>query len=189
LRFQIENLCNAGIGILSGAMAGKQLFARLVAEAVAPAEPEPAFLDFVGVRVATASFLRESVIAFRDYARSTLPNLYPVIANAAEPVAEEITFFMRHRNDALWACNLDDGGAVADVQLLGELDEVQRATFDRVVKLGTATAPALAASSEQAPVVGATAWNNRLSGLASLGLLMERRGGKTKIFTPVLRSF
>jgi hypothetical protein len=189
VQFLIESLYNDNVGILSGALAGKQLFAKLVAEAAAPTEPEPAFLDFAGVRVATASFLRESVIAFRDYARSTLPNLYPVIANAAEPVAEEIAFFMRHRNDALWACTLDHGGAVSDIQLLGQLDEVQRATFDSVVKLGTATAPSLAAASEQAPAVGATAWNNRLSGLASLGLLMERRGGKTKIFTPVLRSF
>ena len=34
--------------------------------------------------------------------------------------------------------------------------------------------------------IGPTAWNNRLSNLASRGLLIERRGGKTKTFAPVL---
>lgn len=173
--------------ILSGAQAGRHLFAKLVANAPAPNEPEPAFLDFSGVSVATASFLRESVVAFRDYARSTLPNLYPVIANANDAVAEELVFFLRHRADALWACDLDNGRPV-NAHLLGELEEVQRATFERVLQLRSASAPALAAESQGEMGVGATAWNNRLSNLAGRGLLIERRGGKTKTFTPVLET-
>jgi len=176
-----------GSEILSGAQMGKQLFAALVAGAKRPDEPEPAFIDFTGIRVATASFLRESVIAFRDYARSTLTTLYPVIANATPPVTEEIAFFLHHRNDALWACDREPNGAIRNIRLLGELDDTQRATFESVLRLGEATAPALAAN-EQGATVGATAWNNRLSSLAALGLLMERRGGKTKLFVPVLRS-
>jgi hypothetical protein len=172
--------------ILTGAQAGRRLFATLVANARAPAEPEPAFLDFFGISVATSSFLRESVIAFRDYARSMLSTLYPVIANAADPVAEELAFFLRHRADALWACDLDKHGAPVNARLLGELDEVQRATFDRVLHLGSTSAPALAAQSGGESGVGPTAWNNRLSNLAARGLLIERRGGKTKTFAPVL---
>jgi hypothetical protein len=174
--------------ILSGTQAGRRLFARLVASAAAPKDPEPAFLDFSGIRVATSSSLRESVVAFRDYARSTLPNLYPVIANSNDAVAEEFAFFLSHRADAFWACDLDDGGRPINARLLGELDEVQRATFDRVLHLGSASAPALAAQNGGEAGVGPTAWNNRLSNLAARGLLIERRGGKTKTFAPVLET-
>ena len=174
--------------ILTGAQTGRRLFGKLVANAAAQVEPDPAFLDFSGIDVATSSFLRESVVAFRDYARSTLPNFYPVIANAAEPVAEELAFFLRHRGDALWACELDSAGDAHQPPFLGELDEVQRATFDRVTQLGSASAPALAALTDKGSAIGATAWSNRLSNLASRGLLIERRGGKTKTFTLVLET-
>lgn len=175
-----------GNRILTGAQPGRSLFAQLVAKAPAPSEPEPAFLDFSGIEVATASFLRESVVAFRDYARSTLPNLYPVVANAAEAITEELSFFLRHRGDALWACDISAAGVVRNARLLGELDDVQRETFDRVLELGAASAPSLAAAVGGESGVGPTAWNNRLSNLANRGLLIERRGGKTKTFAPVL---
>jgi hypothetical protein len=177
-----------GDRILTGAQPGRQLFSQLVANAPGSNEPEPGFLDFSGIEVATSSFLRESVIAFRDYARSTLPNLYPVVANAAEAVAEELTFFLRHRSDALWACDLNEDGVPRNARLLGELDDVQRATFDLVLELGAASAPSLAAASGVGSGVGPTAWNNRLTNLAARGLLIERRGGKTKTFAPVLET-
>jgi hypothetical protein len=185
VRFSIKSLAEKKT-TLSGAELGRRLFAKFVAAALVPAEPELVFLDFSGVNVATASFLRESVVAFRDYARSTLPNLYPVIANAQDAVIEELVFFLRSRADAFWACDLDVSGQPINPRLLGELDEVQRATFDRVLQLGWASAPALAARSSGKEGIGPTAWNNRLSNLASRGLLIERRAGKTKTFVPVL---
>jgi hypothetical protein len=179
-------LLTGGERILAGAQPGRSLFGQLVAKASAPSEPEPAFLDFSGVEVATASFLRESVVAFRDYARSTVPNLYPVVANAVEAITEELAFFLRHRSDAVWACDIDAASVVRNARLIGELDDVQRETFDRVLKLGAATAPTLAAAGGSEAGVGPTAWNNRLSNLVNRGLLIERRGGKTKTFAPVL---
>src|SRR5688500_19015045 len=95
-----------GNKVLSGVQAGRHLLGKLVAAARRPGDPQPAFRDVSGVYVATASFLREGVIAFRDHARSTLPALYPVIANASPAVTEELEFFLRHRRDALWACQL-----------------------------------------------------------------------------------
>ena len=124
------------------------------------------------------------MIAFRDYARSTLPPVYPVVANASAPVIEELAFFLRQRKDALWACRLTEAGAPRDPQLLGELDDAHCSTFALVARLGTATAPGLAARSDEK--LAPTAWNNRLSFLAARGLLIERRAGKTKIFKPVL---
>lgn len=177
-----------GSKILTGAQAGRSLFAKLLANTSSPIHPEPAFLDFTGIDVATSSFLRESIITFRDYARSTLPTLYPVMANANEAVTEEFTFFLRHRAEAFWACDLDRASRPTNIRLLGELDQVQRETLDLVLNLGSASAPTLAATKIGANDVGPTAWNNRLSNLATRGLLVERRSGKTKTFAPVLEA-
>ena len=136
------------------------------------------------MEVATASFLREGVIAFRDHARSTLPALYPVIANASPAGTEELEFFLRHRRDALWTCRLTPSGEPRDPRILGELDEAHQSTFDLVARLKSASAPGLAAQSKER--LAPTAWNNRLSSLAARGLLIERRSGKTKTFAPVL---
>jgi hypothetical protein len=173
-----------GERVLSGVQAGRQLLGKLVAAARPPDNPEPAYLDFEGVEVATASFLREGVIAFRDHARSTLPALYPVIANASPAVIEELEFFLRHRRDALWACQLTPSGEPREPKIVGELDEAHQSTFDLVARLKSASAPGLAAQSKEG--LAPTAWNNRLSSLAARGLLIERRSGKTKTFAPVL---
>ena len=172
--------------VLSGVQAGRRVFAGMVAEAAPPVSDETAYLDFSGIEVATSSFLRESVMAFRDYARSTLPNLYPVVANPSEAVTEELDFLLKHRKDALWSCRLGRDGEVTEGTILGELDSGHRIAFDMVARLRTASAPDLAAQGDAG--VGPTAWNNRLAYLAARGLLMERRAGKSKIFTPVLET-
>lgn len=185
MRVLIVNLAG-GQPVLSGVQAGRQLLGKLVAAARPPPQPEPAYLDFEGITVATASFLRESVIAFRDHARATVPALYPVIANGSPAVTEELEFFLRHRKDALWACRLTSAGEPRDPKILGELDDAHRATFELVTRLRTASAPSLAAQSQER--LAPTAWNNRLSNLAARGLLIERRSGKTKTFAPVLEA-
>lgn len=171
--------------ILTGSTPGRKMLAALIAATASAEAPEAVFLDFGSIEVATSSFLRESVIGFRDFARSSLQNIYPVVANASRDVIEELEFFARHRGDVLWACTINDEGMVSDASLIGELDPAQRATFDTVVRLGAATAPELAAQSGGV-AIGPTAWNNRLSALAAKGLLVERRGGKTKSFSPLL---
>ena len=59
---------------------------------VEPGQPEPAFLDFSGVDAATSSFLRESVLGYRDALRMRRSRLYPVISNADEGVEEELDY-------------------------------------------------------------------------------------------------
>jgi hypothetical protein len=175
-----------GQTVLSGVHSGRKLFAQLVAHAAPPSQDEVAYLDCAGVRVATGSFLRESILAFRDYARTTLPNLYPVVANPAEAVVEELDFLLKHRKDALWICQLDSAGQASQASIIGELDVGHRATFEMVAALRTASAPDLAQRGDGA--IGPTAWNNRLAYLAARGLLIERRVGKSKTFTPVLET-
>ncbi|MBO4227899.1 DUF4325 domain-containing protein [Bradyrhizobium neotropicale] len=157
----------------------------MIAATASPEAATTVFLDFKGVEVATSSFLREAIIGFRDYARLTATIVYPVAANLAPPVLEELEFFLRARNDVFWVCDLDADGQVSSARLLGDLDPAQRATFDAVRDLGSVTAPELAARfSDQN--IGPTAWNNRLSGLAAKGVLVERKVGKTKSFSSLL---
>lgn len=176
-----------GQTVLSGAMAGRRLLSILIANTPAAETPAPAFLDFSGIEVATASFLREAVIGFRDYARLSLPNVYPAVANLTVAVAEELEFFVRARGDVLWSCELSSNDRVTTACLIGDLDPAQRATFEAVREVGGITAPELAVRFADAQI-GPTAWNNRLSALASKGLLIERRQGKSKSFSPLLEN-
>ena len=185
MRFSVYELCGCQ-PILSGVRAGRHAFALMAAQATPPVSEETAYLDFSGIEVATSSFLRESVMAFRDYARSTLPYLYPVVANPSEAVTEELDFLLKHRKDALWSCRLSADDDVTEATVLGELDPGHRIAFDLVARLHAASAPELAAQGDAG--IGPTAWNNRLAFLASRGLLIERRAGKSKIFKPVLET-
>ena len=184
MRYGLLDLMD-GQTVLSGAIPGRRLLSALIAATPLVETPIPAFLDFSGVEVATASFLRESVIGFRDYARLSLPNIYPVVANLAAAVAEELDFFVRARGDVLWSCDLDPEDEVVAARLIGDLDPAQRATFDAAQELGAISAPELATRFADQHI-GPTAWNNRLSALASKGLLIERRQGKSKSFSPLL---
>lgn len=174
-----------GQTVLAGAIAGRRLLIALIAATPSADSPTALFLDFNDVEVATASFLRESVIAFRDYARQSLPNIYPAAANLNAAVAEELDFFVRSRGDVLWSCELDLQGNVIAARLIGELDPAQRVTFNAVLESGAISAPELATRFADARI-GPTAWNNRLSALASKGLLVERRQGKSKSFSSLL---
>lgn len=184
MRHRLINL-TGGSTVLSGAISGRTLLSALIAATPSSAAPTPAFLDFTEIEVATASFLREAVIGFRDYARQSLRNVYPAVANLADAVAEELEFFVRARGDVLWRCELGSGDTVISARLIGELDPAQRATFEAALELGTITAPELAARFADRQI-GPTAWNNRLSALAAKGLLVERKQGKTKSFSPLL---
>jgi hypothetical protein len=174
-----------GRSVLSGGMAGRKLLTAFIAATASPEAATAVFLDFKGVEVATSSFLREAIIGFRDYARLTVTDVYPVAANLAPPVLEELEFFLRSRNDVFWICDLDVTERVNGARLLGDLDPAQRATFDAVHDLGVVTAPELAARFSNQNI-GPTAWNNRLSGLAAKGVLVERKVGKTKSYSSLL---
>src|SRR5207248_1650663 len=159
----------------AGAVNGKAALSRLLgATTIEPAKPEPVFLDFSGVDVATASYLRESVLAFRELVRGRRSTFYPVIAGANADVRDELAELMRTRGDVLMVCTLDHSGNVIKAGLIGDLDPKQRWTFDLVRKHGETDAGELMrAYGEREGLKHTTAWNNRLAALASRGLLME----------------
>ena len=187
MRLKIRDL--ADHTILAGAGLGRQLLSQLIAQTSVNEAPGVVFLDFQGIRVATSSFLRESVLGFRDFLLSTPTGKYVAVANLAAPVVEELAFLLTHRGDAFWACTLNATDRPTDARLIGKLDEVHESTFRRVLELGLASAPELASLQDDEDAVGTTAWNNRLQALTSRGILKERRTGKTKVFSPVLEAY
>lgn len=169
---------------LAGTAMGRQMLAQLIAETQPVPTPAVAYLDFGGIDIATGSFLREAVLGFRDFSRAAIGTLYPVVANANAAIEEELTVYLRDRNDAIWACSLDSTGP-QDPHVLGELDAAQAMTLQLIIKHGPTSAPELARLRPN-DGIGTTAWNNRLATLTAKGVLMELKTGKTKLFAPVM---
>jgi hypothetical protein len=177
-----------GSTVLAGASNGKRVLAKLVALTVQePLEPEPFFLDFVRIDLATASFLRESVLILRNIVRGQRSNFYPVIANANADTCDELHELVgNQRSDVLIACTLSESGTVSNVGLIGQLEPVQQKTFDLVRSIGETDAGELMrAHGADDRTTRTTAWNNRLTSLTFLGLLVEVSQGRTKRYKPL----
>ena len=185
MKIDLMELCNSQV--LAGALKGRKALSQLLAEITRePNEPETIFLDFSGVDVATASFLRESVLAFRDIVRRRRSHFYPVVANANEVIREELMELLRLRRDVIMACVVSDNSAVDQVSLMGELDPKQHLTFELVRVHGETDARTLMREyGEKEGVKHPTAWNNRLASLASLGLVIEQSQGRAKRYRPL----
>lgn len=188
MRQRIDIARTAPGEVLSGAQRGQQLLVKLLSEVMAePEAPEPFFLDFSGVQEATASFLRESILAFRDLVRTRRSHSFPVVANANQAVQEDLTELVKSRGGVLLICSLDAEGVVSQPRVIGDLDPKQQLTFDLVRKLGQTDAVALREHSGDSSVVP-TVWNNRLAALVSLGLIVEDiSSGRTKRYRPLLQ--
>lgn len=184
-RIAIGNL-SAG-PVLSGALRGQELLVKLLPKVGAePSEPKPVFLDFSGIDAATASFLRESVLALRDFFRGRRSNIFPVIANANSAVCEDLGELVKSRGGVLVVCDLAADGEVTSPRILGSLDPKQQLTFDLVRQYGETDAAELMRT-QISESVGATAWNNRLSSLVNLGVIVEGGAGRTKRYRPLLQ--
>ncbi|MGJ4932250.1 hypothetical protein ACQR1I_35470 [Bradyrhizobium sp. HKCCYLS2038] len=142
-------------------------------------------LNFEWVKVATSSFLRESVLAFRDMVRSRRSNFYPVAANVNADVREELEDLLTRRGGVLMSCVVRDD-EVVEAAPIGELDLKQRLTFDLVQERRETDAGELMRDfAATDPVKSPTAWNNRLSSLAMLGLIAEISQGRSKRYKPI----
>jgi hypothetical protein len=172
-------------GILAGSLPGKRAFAGLVGMTEVPSKPEVCFLDFAGVVVVTTSFLRDSVVAYRNHARSAWPYLYPVAANLGPAVREEFEIWLAETSDIFVICDLDDGDRPSNVTMLGQIDGKQLVALRGVIDLGETDVSGLAAhvGEEVAP----TAWNNRIGSLLAKGLVIEvSNTGRNKRYRPIL---
>lgn len=186
IRFSMFDIA-ANKATLAGSAMGRQMLATLIGETQPVAEPTVAYLDFAGVDIATGSFLREAVLGFRDFGRNAIGMLYPVVANANAIIEEELSVYLKDRNDAIWACALGDAGSASLPHILGELDAAQQSTMKLIAQHHRISAPELAKLRPDEGI-GTTAWNNRLATLTAKGILMEFKSGKTKTFAPVMEA-
>lgn len=184
MRVRLEDL--AKTDVLAGAAFGAKLLAKLIAAVAASRGPEPVFLDFGNVTVATGSFLREFVLAFRNYCRRSQPGLYPIVADVNDTVREELEFLLKAEGDVAVMCDLDARGNASAARVIGTLEPKQRATLLAVLKAGETDAVSLQKEFGEKESIGGTAWNNRLSSLAAKGILMEIKCDRAKRYRPVL---
>jgi len=186
IRYSIFKIA-ASKATLAGSAMGRQMLASLIGESKPVGGPTVAYLDFTGIDIATGSFLREAVMGFRDFSRNAMGILYPVVANANPTIEEELSVYLQDRNDAIWACVLDDAGGVSQPHILGVLDAAHQTTLQLILEHRRISAPELAKLRPDEGI-GVTAWSNRLATLTAKGILMEFKSGKTKSFSPVMEA-
>lgn len=186
IRYPVHSIA-ASKATLAGTAMGRQMLAQLIAMTKPVTVPTVAYLDFEGIDIATGSFLREAVLGFRDFGRNAIGTLYPVLANANATIEEELSVYLKDRNDAIWACSLNKDDATLHPHILGELDSAQMNTLQLIFQHQPISAPELAKLRPNEGI-GATAWNNRLATLSAKGILMELKQGKTKLFSPVMEN-
>lgn len=172
---------------LGGAVEGRRDLGRLL-EAIGsePAVPEPLFVDWEGIELATASYQRETIGSLQGLIRGRRSNHYLVVANASSAVREDLEVLARDGGLAFLTCRLDVAGKATEPGVVGTLDPKAQATFDLVCERGETDAKELMRANAAREDVGHTAWNNRLAGLVQLGLIAEYTVGKAKRYRPVL---
>lgn len=173
-------------GVLAGSTEGRRVFLSILKEYKTP-PPVPSILiiDFKGVNLATASFLRECVFSLKDLMRVDNSNWYPVLANVCSKIEDELSILTRAKRDAVILCNCNEDNVISDKRLFGDLDPMYKRTFDLVARAGEADAARLAkAHGDKEGLPNSTAWNNRLKALARRGVLIEITKGRAKTYRP-----
>lgn len=177
--------------ILSGSESGKRLFKELVAclpeQSDASESPAVIFLDFISIEVATASFLRESVMQFKSFTRATKSGWYPVIANANNTVVDDLKLICDAQSDVILSCTLADFKAIEPI-IIGSLESKQSEAFHFVYNNGCVSAKQLmdATISNSDRQLSPTAWNNRLNTLVEKGVVFEHGSNRQKLYSAIL---
>ena len=169
--------------ILAGSSTGRQICKALWATANV-SKAGLFLISWSGVNVATSSFLREGIIAFRNLVREKKPELYPVLSELTPNVEEEFAGLLNQMNEAFWVFEVSKG-VVRKHRLIGRIDPKLKETLELIEKGHGFDAGTLWKSTNSTESVGVTAWNNRLASLARQGLVFESKVGKQKYFHPL----
>jgi hypothetical protein len=107
-----------------------------------------------------------------------------VIANPNDTERDELAELADARGAVLKTCELDDLGTVTSTSTIGALDPKQQLTFEVVAERGETDAAELMRDRDDG-LKTATGWNNRLSSLAAMGLIIEVSRGRSKRYRPL----
>ena len=165
---------------LTGVARARQLLAKLIVWTADESPKGTLILDFTGIADASASFLRDSILAFRDYVRAYQPDVFPVLANIADTVREEFDTLLKSRNEAMPACRLDDAGKPVEATVIGALEPSLSQTLDMIRERGQV------ALSELPTDIKSTTWSNRLASLIRQGFVVPIPEPNKRVYRFVL---
>lgn len=168
---------------LTGVSRARQLLAKLIIWTATESPKGTLILDFNNVGDASASFLRESILAFRDYVRVYQPELFPVLANISDAVREEFNTLLRDRGEAMPGCRLDASGAPVDPEVLGVLEPGLSHTLDIIRSRGQMTLKDLRDTSQ---ATKPTTWSNRIASLIRQGFVVPIPEPNKRVYQFVL---
>lgn len=166
---------------LTGVSRARRLLAKLVAWTADHAPKGTLILDFAGVGNASASFLREAILAFRDYVRAYQPEVFPVLANLTDEVREEFHTLLRARREAMPGCRLDASGEPFDAEVLGILDPSLNQTLEMLRTRGQLALRDM--PSETKP----STWSNRIARLIRQGFVVPIPEPNKRLYRFVLK--
>jgi hypothetical protein len=169
---------------VGGAAMGEALFSRLMASTTGVAKDEVLFLDFDKMELATSSFLRTGILAFRDFCVANNRGVV-ALANLNREIQEELKDLLLARRDAIATCVLTRNETIESPRIIGELDDKQAIALDALLAGYTDTG-AMHREFSSKDSVSLAAWSNRLSALASKGLVIEVSKGRAKTYRPIL---
>lgn len=167
---------------LTGVARARQLLAKLITWTAETSPKGTLILDFNGVGDASASFLRESILAFRDYARAYQPELFPVLANISDAVREEFNTLLKDRGEAMPGCRLDAAGTPVEPEILGILEPGLSQTLEMIRERGQMTLGDFTA----AAAIKATTWSNRVASLIKQGFVVPSPEPNKRVYRFVL---
>lgn len=164
---------------LAGIGAGKAALASLL-PAVPPGSG-PLYLDFDGVDLITSSAFREAILPVVTLANGA--GRPCILVNVNTTTKEEACIAAERMEVVLVFGDLTKKKLQNPIAI-GQLEEKQVLTLRIVMELGEADAKDVKERSGESTVT--TVWNNRLVALHKLGLLRERKVGKTKLYSPIV---
>lgn len=169
-----------GSSTLLGLLGGKK-GKELLSAALPELRPQDMLvLDLSGMELITASAGRESIVALcRELAET---GTTVALRGGNEQTIDELSFAAEASKVPLLVLEQAIDGEQTRGRVIGLLEPKQRETLEIVARLGQADAKTACEHAGDSSA-GVTAWNNRLAGLASKGLLRERRSGKTKFYS------
>ncbi|TFZ08936.1 hypothetical protein [Ramlibacter humi] len=168
-----------GAAELLGIAAGRAALERLGKAAPTRVDAPALLLDMSGMELVTASAARESLLKLSEVISQA--GALPVFVNVNAATLDELRFAAEALKQPVVVASTDEQGSLTGAFVIGTLEPTQRETLEVVSQLEEADAKTASQAAESA--AGVTAWNNRLSNLASLRLLQERKVGKTKLYS------
>ena len=165
---------------LTGVRRARQLLAKLIAWTADESPKGTLILDFTDISDASASFLREAILAFRDYVRAYQPDVFPVLANIAETVREEFDTLLKARGEAMPGCQLDHSGVPMQPEIVGVLEPSLNQTLEMIRARGQVGLSDLPTETK------ATTWSNRLASLIRQGFVVPTQEPNKRVYRFVL---